>query len=235
MERSGRGRGGGRGCTFLPTANRRAPWPPNNLRALAGGAEPSGCAAARCSGWAGSAESGRSGGAECAGLRERPRPEPGRAAGPWRAVGERLGADCSLSRGASRGASDLSPTGKASVWAPPPLPRPGEPHTGGSIAGGVRERPALASSGREPRPHFPYGGSCLHGTDGIMPSTCTANGARVAAGFAPVFLGKWNSRVLAALGMAKRPAALLLRHCLQRLQIPFYELTNVAKLSHNLH
>lgn len=82
-------------------------------------------------------------------------PQPGRPAGPWREVGELLGADCSLSCGASRGASDLSPTGKASVRAPPPLPSPGEPHSVGSIAGGVRERPALASSGREPRPHFP--------------------------------------------------------------------------------
>lgn len=82
------------------------------------------------------------------------------AAGPrdrhCREVGELLGAHCGLSCGASRGASDLSPTGKASVWAPPPLPCPGDPHTVGSVAGGMWERPAVASSGREPRPHFPY-------------------------------------------------------------------------------
>lgn len=129
------GRGEGRGCPFLPTANRRTPYPPNSLRAWAGRAGRSGSAAAggllglgwergerpkrrgRMRGAPGEAEAG-------AGARS---PERGRAAGRWREVGELLGAHCSL----SRGASDLSPTGKASVWAPPPLPEsPGAAHGG---------------------------------------------------------------------------------------------------------
>lgn len=58
-------------------------------------------------------------------------------------VRERLGAHGSV----SRGASDLSTTGKASVWAPPPLPPPvGAPHPGvdGRCDAGVRPSPRAA-------------------------------------------------------------------------------------------
>lgn len=52
----------------LPTANGCAPRSPNSLRAAAGRASLYGGAAAGCPGWVGSAQSGRSGGAERARL-----------------------------------------------------------------------------------------------------------------------------------------------------------------------
>ena len=108
----------------------------------------------RLLGWTRGAESGRSGGARARGSEKGEAvggvrgPEPGAVPGGGALVGarERLGVRGSLSRGASRGASDLSTTGKASVWAlPPPL---GAAH-GVSVAGRTRERPSLAPTGRE--------------------------------------------------------------------------------------
>lgn len=79
---------------------------------------PSGSAAEGCWGWAGSADGDGSGGAPREAEAGVQGPEPGEGRGTK--VGERLGLLCSL----SRGASDLSPAGKASVSGTPPLPPP---------------------------------------------------------------------------------------------------------------
>lgn len=168
-EKSGRSRArdGGRrarGGPFLPTANGCVPSSRNSLRLRP--AEPAL--------WQRRAARGGLGARTAAGAarptvrgseRGRGRSQ-GRARGPepkegpeWRAregVRERLGAHGSL----SRGASDLSPTGKASVSAPPPLPPPWgvERHRRRARDAAWARAPAgrcgvhLATRGREPRP-----------------------------------------------------------------------------------
>lgn len=153
---------GRRGCpSQLPTCQpTHPPRSRNSLLASASGVGPPGSSAAGCSGWTGSAGSGRSGEPHAAGSEEgRGRgwgAEPG-ARSPERrralqGVRERLGAHGSLSRGASRRASDLSTAGKASVGAPPPLPPPlGAAHPALAVprvAGEAGPRPEWT----EPRP-----------------------------------------------------------------------------------
>lgn len=138
------------GCPFFPTANGRTPCSPDSPLTSAGRAGPPGSAAAGCSGWARGAQNGRT----CGSLREaeavagagvrRGSAEPGAGSGRERQVRERLGEHGSLSRGASCGASDLSPTGKASVSAlPPPLPPASESRA-------ARRGPGVAAGARAP-------------------------------------------------------------------------------------
>lgn len=78
------------------------------------------------------------------------------------------------------------------------FPRPGELRPVQSVASGTLERQPLTSNGREPRPDVlaprraPYYFLCFLGTAEITPSTCTTNGATVAAAFGP---RSWRNKV----------------------------------------
>ena len=222
------------GCPFFPTANGRTPCSPDSPLTSAGRAGPPGSAAAGCSGWARGAQNGRT----CGSLREaeavaragvrRGSAEPGAASGRERQVRERLGEHGSLSRGASCGASDLSPTGKASVSAlPPPLPPLPPPLRRAARRGGARgsqrglERPQAEAS-------VPFGGRLVI----LVPTRDEQRVAQLSRQIGrqqPLSLDSYllrkmeRSRGLSALGKSKLLSSFVENPCLRLPHVPFYD------------
>lgn len=173
-----------------------------------------GAGARRVSGAAGPNARG-SGKAEAVARARGPEPGAGSGGGALEGVRERLG---SLSRGAFRGASDLSTAGKASVGAPRRFPASGRRAPGASLAGGTRERPAFA-----PNP-LPWG--ALADSRAYKEGQLSHNKwARVVAAFGQTYLLRnemERPKPLPALGHGQvANSSFVKKLCLPLLQIPF--------------